>query len=123
MYDCALGTAVLYSPAQHPYLKDILTSYNHIKKDIWPVSNTTFTAYFINKVKGFLLTGKEWVNDLCHIYPKEMFEQQSFIRSRGKSIHHCCGAWKKEFNSQFAFNSSLKGMQPLLKWASRKRRT
>lgn len=123
MYNCALGTAFLYAPPNHPYLVDILRSYNYIKPDLWPVSNTIFTAYFINKVPNFLLNGKEWTNDLCHIYPKEIFEQPSFIKSRGISIHHCCGSWKKEFNKQFGFSNNSNYISHLLKWASRKVRT
>lgn len=122
MYPCALGTAVLYSPPQHPYLKSILKSYNYIKENTWPVNNTIFTAYFINKVPGFLLTGKEWSNDLCHLYPKEFFEQPAFIKKNGISIHHCCGSWQQALSSQFSFTSQLHGLAHFLKWASRKRR-
>ena len=123
MYKCALGTAILYAPPAHPYLQDILHSYNYIKPDLWPVSNTIFTAYFINKVHNFLLNGKEWSNDSCHIYPKETFEQPAFIKSHGISIHHCCGSWKKELNSKFGFSHSTNYLSHLLKWVSRKRRT
>ena len=123
MYNCALGTSILYAPPAHPYLQDILHSYNYIKPDLWPVSNTIFTAYFINRVKDFILNGKEWQNDYCRIFSKETFEQPSFIRSHGISIHHCCGSWKKEFNNQFGFSGSTSFISHLLKWASRKRRT
>ena len=123
MYDCALGTAVLYSPPNHPYLKEILHSYRYIRSGVWPVNNTIFTAYFINQVDYFLLNGREWENELCHIYPKEMFEQPAFIRNHGIGIHHCCGSWKKAFNNRFMFKIRLRGMQHLLKWASRKWRT
>ncbi len=40
MYGCALGTAVLYAPPRHPYILDILRSYNYIRPDKWPVSNS-----------------------------------------------------------------------------------
>ncbi len=123
MYDCALGTAVLYSPPGHPYLKDILHSYHHIKPDACPVNNTIFTAFFINQVQNFLLNGREWENELCHIYPKETFEQPAFIRTHGMSIHHCCGSWKTAFNSQFSFKSNLNILKHVLKWASRKYHT
>lgn len=123
IYDCALGTAILYSPKSHPYLVDILHSYNYIQPEKWPVSNTIFTAYFVNRVSGFLLNGRAWENELCRLYPKEFFEQPSFIRSRGVSIHHCCGSWKKEFSRTFHFNTGMGMLAHLLKWASRKRRT
>ncbi|MBR6575962.1 MAG: hypothetical protein IKK73_02405 [Akkermansia sp.] len=123
MYDCALGTAVLYSPPGHPYLKDILHSYHHIKPDACPVNNTIFTAFFINQVQNFLLNGREWENELCHIYPKETFEQPAFIRTHGMSIHHCCGSWRKAFNSQFSFFPNSNILKHAFKWASRKWRT
>lgn len=123
IYDCALGTAVLYAPPQHPYLVDILHSYNYIREDVWPVSNSVFTAYFINNVPGFLPDGKEWTGDMCHIYPKNFFEQPSFIKSSGFCIHHCCGSWKKSFNKEFGVRTGMNVFAHLLKWASRKRRT
>lgn len=123
MYDCALGTAVLYSPPAHPYLKEILHSYNFIHPDKWPVSNTIFTTYFINRVEGFLLTGQPWENDLCRLFVKEFFEQPAFKRLKGACIHHCCGSWKKEFNRQFSFMQCSSALLHFLKWASRKRRT
>lgn len=123
MYNCALGTAVLYAPAQHLYLKEILHSYNYIKPGQWPINNTIFTAYFINRVNNFLLNGKAWENNECRLYPKEFFEQPAFIRSQGISIHHCCGSWKKEFNNDFSTPNCTSYLYHLLKWASRKRRT
>ena len=123
IYNCALGTGILYSPKSHPYLVEILRSYKYVRPDIWPVSNTIFTAYFVNRVLGFLLNGRAWENELCRLYPKEIFEQPSFIRSRGMSIHHCCGSWKREFNRSFGFEQQLNLIAHLLKWASRKRRT
>lgn len=123
MYDCALGTAVMYAPPAHPYLCDILHSYPYLNLDKWTVNNTIFTAYFINRVPGFLLNGRAWENEYCRLYPKEIFEQPSFIRSRGVSIHHCCGSWKKEFNRGFGFEQQVSIFTHLLKWASRKRRT
>lgn len=121
MYDCALGTAVLYAPPGHTYLKEILASYRYIKPDIYPVNNTIFTAYFINHAENFLLNGKEWENELCHVYPKEMFELPSFIKSRGMSIHHGCGSWRKAFNDSFVFKSNRVGLDHVIQWAGRKR--
>ncbi len=123
MYDCALGTAVMYSPPAHPYLTDILSSYQYIKPNIWPVNNTIFTAYFINQVEDFYLNGKRWENDLCQIYEKTIFEQPAFIKNRGVSIHHCCGSWKKAFNHGFDLSIQAHALKHMLKWASRLRRT
>lgn len=123
MYDCALGTAVLYAPKNHAYLKDILHSYRYITKEKWVVNNTIFTAYFVNNVEGFYLTGKFWENDKCRVYPKEFFEQPSFIKSKGMSIHHCCGSWKSVFKNDFSINPRMSWLSHIIKWASRKRRT
>lgn len=92
MYGCALGTAILYSPKGHPWIKDIFDSYNRICPDVWPVSNSIFTAYFINHVEGFMLNGHPWQNGYCRLYPKEFFEQPAFWRNKGISMHHCCGS-------------------------------
>lgn len=121
MYECALGTAVLYSPPGHPYLKEILNSYNYISSDKWPVNNSIFTAYFINKVSGFLLNGKAWENEYCRLFPKEFFEQPALLRRSGMSIHHCCGSWKKTFAGDFGFQRQ-QYFSHMLKWASRQYR-
>lgn len=123
MYNCALGTAALYSPPQHPYMVDILNKYHNIRRDFWPVSNSIFTEYFINSVPGFLLNGKEWQNEICHVYQKEFFEQPAFIRSRGISVHHCCGSWQGKEGSAFGFSAAGSYLVHLRKWAARKWRT
>lgn len=123
MYGCALGTAALYSPPNHPYMVDILEKYNNIALDFWPVSNSIFTEYFINSVPGFLLNGKEWSNDICHIHEKEFFEQPALIRSHGVSIHHCCGSWSKKSNGAFGVSLTISAFAHLKKWAARKYRT
>lgn len=122
MYDCALGTAILYSPKNHPYLKSILNAYNYIKPDFWPVSNSIFTDFFVNKVPNFLLNGQNWENDFCRLYPKEFFEQPSFFRQKGISIHHCCGSWQKAFAGDFKVNKKLHIFSHLIKWFSRQYR-
>lgn len=122
MLDCALGTAVIYSPPGHPYLVDILEKYKHIRPDFWPVNNSIFTEHFINQVPGFLLDGRAWENSLCKLYPKEFFEQPAFIRSHGVSIHHACGSWNKAF-SDFVFATHRNCFSHWLKWAKRQVRT
>ncbi len=107
MYKCALGTAVCYSPPRHPYLKDILGKYKKYKIERQTVSNSIFTEYFINSVPEFLLNGKEWENDKCKIFPKEFFEQPSFRRTKGVSIHYCCGSWRSKSHFGFAQETSL----------------
>lgn len=122
MLDCALGTAILYSPPDHPYLKDILAKYDHIRRDFYPRNNSVFTEYFINDVPGFLLDGKPFENGDCKIFQKEFFEQPAFIKSRGISIHHACGSWNKEEASPFAFGTGTTALQHALKWAKRQYR-
>lgn len=123
MYDCALGTAALYSPPNHPYMIDILEKYKNVALDFWPVSNSIFTEYFINSVPGFLLNGKEWSNDICHIHEKEFLEQPALIRSHGVSIHHCCGSWAPQSNGEFGIQRSGAILAHLRKWLARKYRT
>ena len=117
IYNCALGTAFLYAPPHHPVCMNLLDLYDQIKPDCWPVSNTVYTDYFINEIPGFLLNGKTWSNDLVAIYPKEFFEQPALIRSRGFSIHHCCGSWKPDNGSYFALNMRSSHQ---IKWLKRK---
>ena len=123
MYNCALGTAVIYSPPRHPIIRDVLKRYEKIKPGEFPVNNSIFTEYFINSVPGFLLNGKEWENEFCHIYPKEFFEQPAFIRNRGISIHHCCGSWNPHATSLFKNLVSYSMLSHLKKWLARKWRT
>lgn len=113
MYQCALGTATIYSPPEHPYLKDVLELYRRIRPDFWPVSNSIYTAYFVNQVQDFLLNGKKWENDKAIIFPKEFFEQPAFIKSRGTGIHHCWGSWA---TSQSNFAAVISPTSPLDYW-------
>lgn len=121
MYQCALGTAALYSPPGHPYLKDILEIYRScIKQNRWIVSNSIFTEYFINHVSGFLLNGKRWENDLACIFPKEFLEQPAFVKSRGVAIHHYSGSWSPEKNGEFSLaTTGHSGISHILLWLRR----
>lgn len=123
MYDCALGTAVIYSPPRHHVIGDVLKRYDMVKSGFYPVNNSVFTEYFINSVPGFLLNGKEWENESCHVYPKEYFEQPAFIRNHGMSIHHCCGSWKSHDNGRFGVAMTISYLAHLKKWVARKWRT
>ena len=71
----------------------------------------------INEVPEFLLNGKKWQSDLATLYPKEFFEQPSFIRSRGFSIHHCCGSWMQGKSHSFILNQAFCHQ---VKWLKRK---
>lgn len=98
------GTAVIYSPPGHPYLKAILESYRNMKPDTWPSNNLVFTDYFVNHVPGFMLTGKLWENDQCKVFPKEYFENFSFLRWQGFAVHHFCGSWRTGKDSPMGGN-------------------
>lgn len=123
MYPCALGTAVIYSPPGHPYIKGILERCKRINPQNIPVNNSVFTEYFINEVPGFLLNGKEWQNDICHLYPREFFEQPAFIRNRGMAIHFCGGSWNKAFQGYRSCQENHSWARHTLLWLKRKLRT
>jgi hypothetical protein len=124
IFDCALGTAVLYSPPRHPVVQKLLAEYHCIRSDAWPVNNTIFTDYFINHVPDYFLNGRRWKNDPAQIsiYPKEFFEQPAFIRGHGISIHHCSGSWMPK-NQGAAFKLNAAGEFHQIKWLKRKVRT
>lgn len=82
MYDCALGTAFLYAPPQHPLCISLLRLHNEIRKEYWPVSNTIYTDYFINEVSEFLLNGK-MAKRSGNLVSQGVFRAPAFIRSRG----------------------------------------
>jgi hypothetical protein len=124
MFDCALGTAVLYSPPGHPILKSILNEYHHIMPNSWPVSNSVFTDYFLNHLPGFLLNGRRWKGEAYKIslYPKEFFEQPAFMRNRGVSIHHYSGSWIPS-RSSLSFSTGASIYSHEMKWLNRKQKT
>ena len=124
IFNCALGTAVLYSPPRHPVIQKLLQEYHQIGNEAWPVNNTIFTDYFINHVPGYLLNGRRWKSDAekISIYPKEFFEQPTFLRERGISIHHCSGSWMPK-NAGTAFKVNAAGESRKIKWLKRKIRT
>lgn len=122
IYDCALGTAVTYSPRDNVYLREILNRYSKIRPGFYPCNNSVYTEYFINEVPGFLLNGERWENDKALVLPRDVFEQPSLIRTRGTSIHHCCGSWAPAADNRFSVSSTAAGAAHLIKWAKRWRR-
>jgi hypothetical protein len=126
MYDCAFGTAFLYSPPRHFVIKDILKDYQCVRSDSSPTSNSVFTDYFINKLPGFLLNGRRWKSEehKISLYPKEFFEQPAFVRRRGVAIHHAAGSWiPVNRGSAFRPNTMAIGYSHKIKWLKRKLRT
>ena len=126
MYDCALGTAVIYSPPGHPIVAGVLEEYHSIRGDAWPVNNTVFTDYFLNHVPGFRLNGRRWKSEASRVslYPKEFFEQPALVRERGLSIHHFSGSWMPEKEGAVRqAEGAGGGTSHKLKWLKRKVRT
>ena len=124
MYDCALGTAVVYSPKGHPLIGAILAEYHKVREEAWPVSNSIFTDYFINSVPGFRLDGKRWINtkERLSVYPKEFFEQPAYRKGSGMTIHHCSGSWIPE-NAHTDYKVTTGTSSHRSKWIKRKIRT
>lgn len=124
MYPCALGTAVVYSPPGHPVIGALLAEYHKVREEAWPVSNSIFTDYFINHVRGFRLDGKRWVNaeQRISVYPKEFFEQPAWRKESGMTIHHCSGSWMPE-NADSDYKVTTGTRSHLSKWIRRKIRT
>ncbi|HEX3856604.1 MAG TPA: glycosyltransferase [Verrucomicrobiae bacterium] len=77
IFNCALGTAVLYSPLRHLIIQKLLEEYHHIRDEAWPVNNTVFTDYFINHVPDYLLNGQRWKSEAAKI----SIIQRSFLNS------------------------------------------
>jgi mannosyltransferase OCH1-like enzyme len=124
IYDCAFGTAIIYSPPQHSIIEAILTEYQSIRPDAWPVISSVFTDYFINNLSGFLLNGKRWKHTgyKISLYPKEFFEQPAFVRQRGVAIHHASGSWMPAKHGD-AFTTGPADYSHSIKWLKRKLRT
>ena len=124
MYDCALGTAVVYSPQGHPIISAILAEYHKVREEAWPVSNSVFTDYFINSATGFRLNGKRWSNSeqRLSVYPKEFFEQPAYRKETGMTIHHCSGSWMPE-NRHSNYKVTTGTSSHRSKWIRRKVRT
>ena len=124
IFNCALGTAVLSSPPRHPLLPELLAEYHCVRPEAWPVNNSVFTDFFINRVPGFLLNGRRWVSGSSRVsvYPKEYFEQPAFTRERGVAIHHCSGSWMQK-NAGTGFKTEGRGDPHKVKWLKRQVRT
>jgi len=111
IYDCSIGTAVIGAKKNNKILKELLQLYNEadislnngkiitnfkIKDKINIVNNNDlFTYYLIHNYPQFELRNIYQELDKLTIYPKEYFEQPSFIKGKNYSIHHCHGSWWK----------------------------
>jgi len=93
MHDCALGTAVIISPPQHPLLAKLIDQYRKLPPDHGINNNAILTEFFLKHVDGFLLTGMSWSSLITSVHPKIWFEQPTLSRSGGFGIHLFNRAW------------------------------
>lgn len=78
MFDCNLGTAVIGSQKKNEHVKNILDLYDTLNISVDSPNNDLFTQYFIDKVEGFKLNGKEQMVDGIKVFPKEVLSSHHF---------------------------------------------
>lgn len=140
IFDASLGTAVIGAESGNQTIGNLLKQYDtaeyqynpetrefKIKFEFMPDmfmvnNNDMFTAYFLNNVNGFKLTGKKCRcgnNGEIHIFPKEYFEGYSLCSRNNYTIHHCFGSWRDSVNStkhkEGKLRTFLKGIY-FLRW-------
>jgi len=93
MHNCALGTAVMISPANHPLLAKLIAKYRLLPPDRGIINNAILTEFFLKYVEGFRLTGRSWSTASISVHPKTWFEQPTLSRSGGFGIHLFNRAW------------------------------
>ena len=93
MHNCALGTAVMTSPANHPLLAKLIAKYRLLPPDRGIINNAILTEFFLKYVEGFRLTGRSWSTASISVHPKTWFEQPTLSRSGGFGIHLFNRAW------------------------------
>ena len=93
MHDCALGTAVMISPPQHPLVARLIDQYRKLPPDHGINNNAILTEFFLKHVEEFLLTGRSWSDPNISVHPKTWFEQPTLSRSGGFGIHLFNRAW------------------------------
>jgi len=93
MHNCALGTAVMISPANHPILGRLIAQYQNLPPNRGINNNAILTEFFLKHVEGFLLTGKSWSSPNIRVHPKTWFEQPTLDEAGGFAIHLFNRAW------------------------------
>ena len=93
MHNCALGTAVMISPANHSLLGRLIAKYQTLPPDRGINNNAILTEFFLKHVSGFRLTGRSWSNPNIKVHPKTWFEQPSLDQAGGFAIHLFNRAW------------------------------
>lgn len=108
MFDCNLGTAVIGSQKKNEHVKNILDLYDTLNISVDSPNNDLFTQYFIDKVDGFKLNGKEQMVDGIKVFPKEIFEQPSFFKKKNYTIHHFENSWREKSKFKRNFQKIVK---------------
>lgn len=93
MHNCALGTAVMISPSNHPILGRLIAQYQNLPPNRGINNNAILTEFFLKHVEGFLLTGKSWSSPNIRVHPKTWFEQPTLSQAGGFAIHLFNRAW------------------------------
>lgn len=101
MFDCNLGTAVIGVEKCNNVIKKMIDLYEDKEIKDSP-NNGMFTTFFLDNFSDFKLNGRyqELSNDIT-VYPKEFFEQPTFNKKMGYSVHHFKGSWYNKKDSKF----------------------
>lgn len=93
MHNCALGTAVIISPANHPIPGRLIAQYQNLPRNRGINNNAILTEFFLKHVEGFQLTGRSWSSPNIRVHPKTWFEQPTLSQAGGFAIHLFNRAW------------------------------
>ncbi len=93
MHNCALGTAVMASPAQHHLLASLIKQYQRLPAGRAINNNAILTEFFLRQVDGFLLNGRTWSIGDISVHPKTWFEQPTLSKVGGFGVHLFNRAW------------------------------
>ena len=93
MHNCALGTAVMICPPQHPLVSRLIDQYRKLPANIGINNNAILTEFFLKHVGGFLLTGKSWSSPNIRVHPKTWFEQPTLRAQGGYAVHLFSRTW------------------------------
>ena len=99
MHNCALGTALMISPPQHPLLLNLIAQYQTLPSNCGINNNAILTEFFLKHVEGFRLTGKSWSNKAISVHPKTWFEQPTFSPQGGYAVHLFSRTWDNSLGS------------------------
>ncbi|WP_195972827.1 glycosyltransferase family 32 protein [Clostridium thermobutyricum] len=105
MVNCVLSTAIIGAIPKHNKVKKLIELYDSIDLDYSTPNNDILTDFMLKHYEEFKLNNSFQKFKDITIYPKEYFNNPTFIRSRNYSIHRYAGSWNKES----ANKRSLKG--------------